>query len=64
MRLVACLLSTALLLFFVRAVSADDRRQPTKTDDIKLLRIKAADIEKIIAAHKGKVVVVDVWAEF
>jgi thiol-disulfide isomerase/thioredoxin len=32
--------------------------------EIKLEKIKAADVEKAVAAHKGKVVVVDVWASF
>ena len=33
-------------------------------DEIKLEKIKAADVEQAIAAHKGKVVVLDVWGEF
>jgi thiol-disulfide isomerase/thioredoxin len=32
--------------------------------EIKIEKIKAAEVEKIVAAHKGKVVVVDVWASF
>jgi hypothetical protein len=64
MRLAACLLTTALVSLFAGAAWADDGRQPAKADDIKLVRVKAADIEKIIGAHKGKVVVLDVWGEF
>jgi thiol-disulfide isomerase/thioredoxin len=33
-------------------------------DAIKLEKIKASEVEKAVAAHKGKVVVVDVWADF
>jgi hypothetical protein len=33
-------------------------------DEIKLEKIKAADVEKTIAAYRGKVVVLDVWGEF
>jgi thiol-disulfide isomerase/thioredoxin len=32
--------------------------------EIKLEKIKAGDVEKALAAHKGKVVIVDVWASF
>jgi thiol-disulfide isomerase/thioredoxin len=33
-------------------------------EEIKLEKIKASEIEKMIAGHKGKVVCVDVWADF
>ena len=33
-------------------------------DEIKLEKIKADEVEKMIAAHKGKVVCLDVWADF
>lgn len=64
MRLAASLFTTAFLLFAMGTVVADEGRPPAKTDDIKLLPLKAADVEKVVAAHKGKVVVLDVWAEF
>jgi thiol-disulfide isomerase/thioredoxin len=35
-----------------------------QADEIKLEKIKAADIEQAIARHKGNVVAVDVWADF
>ena len=52
------------------ARDADKRRSTLErvrrenVTEIKLEPIKAADIEKMVAAHKGKVVVLDVWAEF
>lgn len=33
-------------------------------EPIKLEKIKAADVSAMIAGHKGKVVAVDVWADF
>src|SRR6476659_8462790 len=32
--------------------------------EAKLTKVKAAEFEKIIASHKGKVIAVDVWADF
>jgi thiol-disulfide isomerase/thioredoxin len=32
--------------------------------EIKLEKIKAGEVEKAVATHKGQVVVVDVWGEF
>src|SRR5262249_40130685 len=32
--------------------------------EIKLIKVKASELEKALAAHTGKVVVVDVWASF
>ena len=64
MGLATRLLTVVVCLSFAGLGGADDGRAPAKTDDIKLLPIKAADIEKVIAAHKGKVIVLDVWAEF
>ena len=53
-----------LLLPSTPPVSARDVRQPAKADDIKLVPIKATEVEKVVSSHKGKVVVLDVWAEF
>jgi len=41
-------------------VGAADEPKP----EIKLSKIKANEVEKAVAAHAGKVVVVDVWANF
>ncbi len=43
------------------ALSQQNEAKPT---EIKLEKIKASDVEKTVAAHKGKVVIVDVWADF
>ncbi len=64
MRLFSRILVTAVLFGIAATASADDGRQPVKADDIKLVRIKAADVEKAVAVHKGKVVILDVWGEF
>jgi len=33
-------------------------------EEVKIEKIKASEIEKMIAGHKGKVICVDVWADF
>ncbi len=58
------LIGSVLCLFVVGAGCAGDDKAPGKSDEVKLERIKAGDIEKVVAANKGKVVVVDVWGEF
>ncbi|MCE9532172.1 MAG: TlpA family protein disulfide reductase, partial [Planctomycetes bacterium] len=45
--------------FFPSSLNAE----PPK-DEIKLVKIKADEVLKMIAQHQGKVVVVDVWGEF
>lgn len=47
--------------FGIMSVSCNAQQQK---EEVKLERIKAADVEKAVAAHKGKVVVLDVWGEF
>ena len=50
--------SIALVALFAGSVAAEPK------DEIKLQKIKAADVEKAVAAHKGKVVLLEVWGEF
>lgn len=64
MRLTAGFLLSALPYFMAGDLFADDGKSVPSPADIKLVRVKASEIENIIAGHKGKVVVVDVWAEF
>jgi hypothetical protein len=52
----------ALGILFISVASGLRAAEPK--DDIKLQKIKAGDVEKAIAAHKGKVVVLEVWGEF
>jgi len=47
-----------------QAAGAENAPLPEAPAEIKLEKIKAADVLKTIAAHKGKVVAVDVWADF
>ncbi len=49
-----------LAVVFLSLLSAAAGAEP----EVKLEKIKAAEVEKMIAAHLGKVVCVDVWAEF
>ena len=37
---------------------------PTNDGEVALKTVKWPDLEKAIAAHKGKVVVIDVWADY
>lgn len=62
MRFRAILVLVAATAFAVGFGTGDGHTQ--NKNDIKLVRIKTADVEKAIAAHKGKVVLLDVWAEF
>jgi thiol-disulfide isomerase/thioredoxin len=45
-------------------VAATVAASPAAGDDIALKAVKWPDLEKAIAAHKGDVVVIDVWADF
>jgi thiol-disulfide isomerase/thioredoxin len=45
-------------------LTAAPLRSEEPKPEITLVKIKADEVEKAVAAHKGKVVVVDVWAEF
>ena len=56
-------LSCSLLMAGVFSLSGSAPATETK-EEITLVKIKASEVEKAIAAHKGKVVVVDVWGEF
>jgi len=49
-------------LFFVFLNPVSQAEEPKA--EIKLVKIKAADVEATIAQFKGKVVCVDVWGEF
>jgi thiol-disulfide isomerase/thioredoxin len=49
----------AIVAFGEPIANADDAKGA-----IKLEKIKASEVEKAVAAHKGKVVIVDVWADF
>jgi thiol-disulfide isomerase/thioredoxin len=51
-------------LLLMIAVFATAFSSARAADDIKLVKIKATDVEKTIARYKGKVVAVDVWADF
>lgn len=46
------------------ALLAGDANAAGPKDEIKLQKIKAADVEKAVAVHKGKVVLLEVWGEF
>jgi thiol-disulfide isomerase/thioredoxin len=39
-------------------------KPPKAVGGVALKTVKWPDLEKVIAAHKGKVVVIDVWADF
>ena len=58
MRFASHLLGLIFACIFPAVVVADPM------GDIKLEKIKAGDVEKMVAGHKGKVVCVDVWGEF
>lgn len=64
MRLTVGFLLTAMPFLIAGGLFADDGKSAPVPADVKLVRVKASEIENIIASHKGKVVVVDVWAEF
>jgi hypothetical protein len=55
---------TLLALVAFVLTTATGLRAAEPKDEIKLQTIKAGEVEKAIAAHKGKVVVLDVWGEF
>jgi thiol:disulfide interchange protein len=41
---------------------SEDKSGSAKRDDVKLETVKFEELEKKIHEHKGKIVVVDVWA--
>lgn len=43
---------------------SESMKSLTSNGDVKLTKVKAAEFEKIVASHKGKVVAIDVWADF
>ena len=59
MRMAVCGISIAILV-----ACGSNTLLAQSTDEIKLIKVKASEVEKIIAQHKGKVVAVDVWADF
>lgn len=53
------------IAFAVATASFADADAPRPADaDVKLQVVKWQDFEKAIASHKGKVVVIDLWADY
>ncbi len=40
------------------------KAEPAKEPEVALRSVKWPELEKVIASHKGQVVVLDVWAQY
>lgn len=64
MQRIGTILALPLFALIAAPAVADDGKVPAKPDAIKLEKVKAAEIDKILAAHRGKVIAIDIWADF